>query len=81
MYERLHDARFVQNSVYSRNILVQPGPLIHPREERSLDNPSFRLIDFGRANSYNEDESKSANEDLKNEMAIVCCLNYERRRW
>lgn len=28
--------------------LVQPGPLSAPRAARSLDTPSFRLIDFGR---------------------------------
>ena len=35
-------------SVYGRNILVQPGPLDFPPEKRSADTPSFRLIDFGR---------------------------------
>ncbi len=71
MYERLHDAGFVQKSVYARNVLVQPGPLTHPRAERSLDNPSFRLIDFGRGKCFSKDEPKSANADLKLESELV----------
>ncbi|KAL7284757.1 hypothetical protein ACG7TL_002064 [Trametes sanguinea] len=47
-YERLHEADFVQCSSYPRNMLVQPGPLSAPREQRSMDSPSFRIIDFGR---------------------------------
>jgi hypothetical protein len=34
--------------MYERNILVQPGPLKLPRANRSLDNPSYRIVDFGR---------------------------------
>jgi hypothetical protein len=45
---RLHEANFIQGSFYERNILVQPGPLTLPRAERSLDKPSYRIIDFGR---------------------------------
>jgi hypothetical protein len=37
--------------MYSRNILVQPGPLSVPRANRSLDEPSYRIIDFGRGTS------------------------------
>ncbi|CCM04809.1 uncharacterized protein FIBRA_07002 [Fibroporia radiculosa] len=46
---RLHYANFIQNFLYERNILIQPGPLSHPPSERSFDRPSFRIIDFGRA--------------------------------
>ncbi|KAH9924990.1 uncharacterized protein BXZ73DRAFT_22658, partial [Epithele typhae] len=46
--ERLHEAGFVNGSAYTRNMLVQPGPLSAPRGERSMDSPSFRVIDFGR---------------------------------
>ncbi|KAG7442741.1 uncharacterized protein BT62DRAFT_1079115 [Guyanagaster necrorhizus] len=45
---RLHHAGFVQNSLYPRNILRQPGPLSVRPSERSLKTPSFRIIDFGR---------------------------------
>ncbi|KAI1796587.1 hypothetical protein LXA43DRAFT_986205 [Ganoderma leucocontextum] len=48
LFERLHKAGFSQGSPLERNILVQPGPLSEPRERRSLERPSFRLIDFGR---------------------------------
>jgi hypothetical protein len=50
---RLHYAGFIQGSFYVRNILVQPGPLTAPPEERSKKTPSFRLIDFGRGEEYN----------------------------
>ncbi len=77
MYERLHDARFVQKSLFQRNILVQPGPLTHPRAERSLENPSYRLIDFGRGKCYIEDESVSADDDLKDERQQVPQIKFE----
>lgn len=37
--------------MFHRNILVQPGPLSMPRANRSLDEPSYRIIDFGRGTS------------------------------
>ncbi len=37
-----------------RNVLVQPGPLTEPPERRSRDTPSFRIIDFGRGDMYEE---------------------------
>ena len=48
MFVNLHHAGFLQGSVFSRNILIQPGPLTVPPSERSLASPSFRIIDFGR---------------------------------
>lgn len=51
---RLHAAGFVQNSFYTRNILVQPGPLTVPPAERDARSPSFRIIDFGRARSWRD---------------------------
>ena len=35
--------------MYVRNVLWQPGPLTKPPSERSRKTPSFRIIDFGRA--------------------------------
>lgn len=49
MFVNLHNAGFLQGSIYPRNILVQPGPLTLPPSKRSLASPSFRIIDFGRA--------------------------------
>jgi len=49
MFVNLHNAGFLQGSVYPRNVLIQPGPLTLPPSERSLASPSFRIIDFGRA--------------------------------
>ncbi|KAA1475651.1 hypothetical protein DENSPDRAFT_842457 [Dentipellis sp. KUC8613] len=46
---RLHFEGIVQNSFFTRNIVMQPGPLTLPPEKRSIDRPSFRVIDFGRA--------------------------------
>ncbi|OSD01008.1 hypothetical protein PYCCODRAFT_567466 [Trametes coccinea BRFM310] len=48
LFERLHEDGFVQYSSFERNMLVQPGPLSVPREQRSMNSPSFRIIDFGR---------------------------------
>ena len=45
---RLHASGFTQNSMYARNILMQPGPLHAPPAMRSYTTPSFRIIDFGR---------------------------------
>ncbi|KAI1792714.1 hypothetical protein LXA43DRAFT_311467 [Ganoderma leucocontextum] len=52
LVKRLHAAGFVQNSMYVRNVLVQPGPLCAPPEERSDATPSFRIIDFGRGEVF-----------------------------
>ncbi|KAJ7627521.1 hypothetical protein DFH06DRAFT_1103134 [Mycena polygramma] len=51
---RLYSEGFLQKSFYARNILVQPGPLTHPPDQRSLETPSFRLVDFGRARRVND---------------------------
>jgi hypothetical protein len=37
--------------MYHRNVLVQPGPLSVPRANRSLNEPSYRIVDFGRGTS------------------------------
>ncbi|EMD36822.1 hypothetical protein CERSUDRAFT_51449, partial [Gelatoporia subvermispora B] len=62
---RLHHAGFVQNSFYVRNILVQPGPLTRPPAERSREIPSFRIIDFGRGQIFDEKELEGLSEDAK----------------
>ena len=54
MFGILHHAGFIQGSVYPRNVLIQPGPLTIPRSKRSLASPSFRIIDFGRAEYEND---------------------------
>jgi hypothetical protein len=68
MFDRLHNARFIQGSIYERNILVQPGLLTQPRAERSLDNPSYRLIDFGRGECYVGHETNNAAVNIKDEQ-------------
>lgn len=65
LYDRLHNANFFQGSVAPRNILVQPGPLTCPRAERSFDNPSYRIIDFGSGSCYNGFEEKYADERMR----------------
>ncbi|KAH9170045.1 hypothetical protein EDB89DRAFT_1351107 [Lactarius sanguifluus] len=71
MFDRLHNARFTQKSTHRGNVLVQPGPLTHPLAERSLDNPSYRIIDFGRGKYYNGDESHFADKEMKHEQSEV----------
>ena len=53
LMHRFHQAGWVHQSVYERNILVQPGPLNVPyaRRNRTVGQGkrNFRLIDFGRS--------------------------------
>ncbi|KAI0634604.1 hypothetical protein C8Q77DRAFT_1157399 [Trametes polyzona] len=65
LINRFHAEGFVQGSMYTRNILVQPGPLSVPRAERTLSEPSFRLIDFGRAETLKFPDSDSQRRYLK----------------
>ncbi|TFY73015.1 hypothetical protein EWM64_g10997, partial [Hericium alpestre] len=58
---RLHLDGVVQNSFFTRNILMQPGPLTRPPAERTLKRPSFRVIDFGRAQRW-KDMAKEVQE-------------------
>ena len=51
--------------MYERNVLVQPGPLTVPRANRSLDEPSYRIIDFGRGITLGVD--KVSLQDAKRE--------------
>ncbi|PCH41256.1 hypothetical protein WOLCODRAFT_137276 [Wolfiporia cocos MD-104 SS10] len=51
---RLNYLEILQNSIYARNIMVQPGPLsVHP-SKRSMEQPSFRVIDFGRGEVFSD---------------------------
>ncbi|KAN0135862.1 hypothetical protein V8E53_006314, partial [Lactarius tabidus] len=71
LFVRLHNAGFTQGSAYLRNIVVQPGPLTRPPAERSFDNPSYRIIDFGRGECYDEVESEDTDEKLSQELKKV----------
>jgi hypothetical protein len=63
---------------------MQPGPLTRPPSLRSMDSPSFRLIDFGRserADGYrsrksalgmNEEEiDKQWQRNMRNELLVA----------
>ena len=64
MYVRLHDAGFHQSSQYRRNVMIQPGPLTIKPSERSLAEPSFRLIDFGKGGRLQKKSHRSYFKDL-----------------
>ncbi|KAH9903249.1 hypothetical protein C8Q73DRAFT_635066 [Cubamyces lactineus] len=49
LVDSLHASGVAHGSPHSRNILVQPGPLSMPREQRTLGTPSFRIASLGRA--------------------------------
>lgn len=49
---RFHRAGYVHNSLFTRNIVMQPGPLTQPPWLRTMNSASFRLIDFGRTERY-----------------------------
>ncbi|KAJ7599210.1 hypothetical protein C8J56DRAFT_770416, partial [Mycena floridula] len=69
---RLHRAGVTQGSFYERNVLIQPGPLSQPPSLRSLDTPSFRIIDFGRAAMYDQDDWDSNREfDIERVKRVV----------
>ncbi|KAJ8473758.1 hypothetical protein ONZ45_g16179 [Pleurotus djamor] len=64
---RLGFADMAHNSVYTRNILVQPGPLDRPPPLRSLDTPSYRIIDLGRSETWDMRlERECHGQDLTN---------------
>ncbi|KAG6877381.1 hypothetical protein C0993_007901 [Termitomyces sp. T159_Od127] len=46
---RFHHAGWAHGSIYPRNIVSQPGPISAPPSQRSRQDQSFRLIDFGRS--------------------------------
>ncbi|KAH9053336.1 hypothetical protein EDB87DRAFT_1581054 [Lactarius vividus] len=77
MFDRLHNAGFTQNSTYRRNVLVQPGPLTRPLAERSLDNPSYRIIDFGRGRDCNGDVSHFTDKEMRREQTKVSILSFQ----
>ncbi|KII90866.1 hypothetical protein PLICRDRAFT_52573 [Plicaturopsis crispa FD-325 SS-3] len=52
LFMRLHYEHIAQHSPAARNILVQPGPLSRAPHQRSMAHPSFRVIDFGRAEDW-----------------------------
>lgn len=68
MVFRLHVAGYVQNSMYPRNVLVQPGPLTEPPHKRSKDTPSFRIIDFGRCERWEDFRWKRSASDQWEKM-------------
>ena len=58
LFLRFHYEGWIHQSVYTRNLLFQPGPISASPEERAqnaaakrrdLRQTSFRLIDFGRS--------------------------------
>ena len=63
MLRRLHINNYIHNSFYQRNVLVQPGPLTRPPEERSMKMPSYRVIDFGRSKLYGPSNDKMSEYD------------------
>ncbi|KAH9848141.1 hypothetical protein C2E23DRAFT_740245 [Lenzites betulinus] len=62
LIQRLHHLEIIQGSFYVRNIMVQPGPLTAPPAARSYDTPSYRIIDFGRGETWETWQGKSDRE-------------------
>ena len=58
----------MNGSMFLRNMVVQEGPLSMPREERTMEHPSFRVIDFGRGTSVERHGRR------KFEAAALKCL-------
>ncbi|KAI0308994.1 hypothetical protein OF83DRAFT_1021278, partial [Amylostereum chailletii] len=49
---RLYAEKYIHHSLASRNVVEQPGPLSLPPDCRRKCIPSLRIIDFGRATSW-----------------------------
>ena len=75
LFKRLHEAGFSQGSPHMRNILVQAGPLWKPQELRSMDTPSFRLIDFGPGTRKEDEDGLNFAKTVElEEYAERCAL-------
>jgi hypothetical protein len=73
LFRLLHHADVLQQSAYARNMVVQPGPLTVPPHQRSMDTPSFRIIDFGRAEmigKYDQDNVRYEINKARRELGI-----------
>lgn len=46
----------------------QPGPLTKPPKQRSRKTPSFRIIDFGRGEDWDEYKDQDDGKDLERKM-------------
>jgi hypothetical protein len=66
----MHQQDVLQGSFAARNFLVQPGPLHLPPSSRSLDTPSFRIVDFGRGQHYSDYIETQAKEGEMNAQEI-----------
>ncbi|KAL1744186.1 hypothetical protein HDZ31DRAFT_39187 [Schizophyllum fasciatum] len=78
MYMRMHQAGWVHGSVFPRNTVVQKGPLYLPPEERTMDEPSFRVIDFGRSM---QDKTKGAElrwREDQDVLSLFQCGHYQK---
>ena len=71
LVKRLHKAGFTNGSMYVRNMVVQPGPLNVPRPERTMKQPSFRIIDFGRAVSLRRTGKDTFEESAKYDLNMA----------
>ncbi|KDQ10303.1 hypothetical protein BOTBODRAFT_115979, partial [Botryobasidium botryosum FD-172 SS1] len=76
---RLHIAGFAQGSFHERNILVQPGPLCLPPDKRTMESPSFRIIDFGRGRARRDyaDEDGFFQQKHQDQVSAVASLGID----
>jgi hypothetical protein len=85
LFQRLHHDNIIQNSSFTRNVLVQDGPLSALPSERSAERPTFRVIDFGRAATLDDyvekDEWGRRLEDCEEEEEREVFRSRARRRF
>ena len=76
LYKYLHDAGFAQGAPAENDVLVQPGPLGVPAAARTLAAPSFRIVDFGRAQGRGlpTDVAPAAFEEY---FSALCDVDFE----
>ena len=74
LFCRLHNANICQRSASLCNMVMQPGPLILPPNQRSIVLPSFRVIDFGNGRGKDEDYSEHEKKYARRELDL-CALD------
>ncbi|KAH6903271.1 hypothetical protein BKA70DRAFT_1387744 [Coprinopsis sp. MPI-PUGE-AT-0042] len=85
LFLRMHHGGWMQGSPFTRNILMQSGPIsTYPLERmvnaykarHDLRQTSFRLIDFGRSKRLDK-EGTSRNEEETRIMKLMKLLHYD----
>ncbi|TRM59904.1 hypothetical protein BD626DRAFT_408405 [Schizophyllum amplum] len=79
MFLRFHQAGWVHKSAYPRNVVVQKGPLTAPPAERTMADPSFRVIDFGRSKEDKSSRAEDRWRESQDVLSLFGCGQYKKQ--